>query len=165
LSIIDILIAIIILTGAFAGFKDGFIVSLFSVLGVIIGLLGGFKLMGIGMVFLADQYNVDKKVLPYIAFSIVFVIIVACVSLLGRLIKASFNKPILGQFDGVSGAFLGIIKTTFLLSILLWIGDSLKIEIPESWTNNSRLQPVAANFALKIARWIGGFIPIFDDIF
>jgi membrane protein required for colicin V production len=157
--------AIIILMGGFAGFKDGFIVSLFSLLGIVVGLLGGFKLMGIAMVFLADQYNVDEKVLPYIAFTVVFLIIVTAISLAGRLIKSSFGKPILGQFDGVSGAFLGIIKTTFMLSILFWIADSLRIEIPEQWTTNSWLQPVTANFAPKIARWISEFLPIFDDIF
>jgi membrane protein required for colicin V production len=165
LSIIDIIIALVIVTGGFAGFKDGFIVSLFSLLGIVLGLLGGFKLMGLGMVYLSDNYNVDEKVLPYLAFTVVFIIIVVCVSLLGRAIKASINKTLLGQFDGVAGAFFGIVKTTFMLSIMFWISDSLRIEMPEQWTANSWLQPVTANFAPKIANWISEFLPIFDDMF
>lgn len=165
MSIIDIIIALVIVTGGFAGFKDGFIVSLFSLLGIVLGLLGGFKLMGLGMVYLSDNYNVDEKVLPYIAFTVVFIIIVVCVSLLGRVIKASINKTLLGQFDGVAGAFFGIVKTTFMLSIMFWIADSLRIEMPEQWTANSWLQPVTANFAPKIANWISEFLPIFDDMF
>jgi membrane protein required for colicin V production len=165
LSIIDIIIALVIVTGGFAGFKDGFIVSLFSLLGIVLGLLGGFKLMGLGMVYLSDNYNVDEKVLPYIAFTVVFIIIVVCVSLLGRVIRASINKTLLGQFDGVAGAFFGIVKTTFMLSIMFWIADSLRIEMPEQWTANSWLQPITANFAPKITNWIGEFLPIFDDMF
>lgn len=165
MSIIDIIIALVIVTGGFAGFKDGFIVSLFSLLGIVLGLLGGFKLMGLGMVYLSDNYNVDEKVLPYIAFTVVFIIIVVCVSLLGRVIKASINKTLLGQFDGVAGAFFGIVKTTFMLSIMFWIADSLRIEMPEQWTANSWLQPITANFAPKITNWIGEFLPIFDDMF
>jgi membrane protein required for colicin V production len=165
LSIIDIIIALVIVTGGFAGFKDGFIVSLFSLLGIVLGLLGGFKLMGLGMVYLSNSYNVDEKVLPYIAFTVVFIIIVVVVSLLGRVIKASINKTLLGQFDGVAGAFFGIIKTTFMLSIMFWIADSLRIEMPEQWTANSWLQPITANFAPKITNWISEFLPFFDDMF
>ena len=165
MSIIDIIIALVIVTGGFAGFKDGFIVSLFSLFGIVLGLMGGFKLMGLGMLYLSDNYNVDEKVLPYIAFTVVFIIIVVCISLLGRVIKASVSNTLLGQFDGVAGAFFGIIKTTFMLSIMFWIADSLRIEMPEQWTANSWLQPITANFAPKIANWIGEFLPVFDDMF
>ena len=165
MSPLDIILAIIILGGAYGGYKDGFILSLFSLIAVILGLLGGFKLMGSAMVFLADQYNVDQKVLPYLAFTFVFLIIVISVSLLGRFIKVAVNKFLLGPFDHTVGALLGLIKMTFMISIVLWIGDSLKINFPERWVAESWLHPRTAEFAPKIADWISDILPAFEDMF
>ena len=165
MSPLDIILAIILLGGAYGGYKDGFILSLFSLIAIVLGLLGGFKLMDWAMVFLADQYNVDQKVLPYLAFALVFLIIVISVSLLGRLIKVAVNMSLLGQFDQITGALLGIIKMGFMLSIALWITDSLKINFPERWTAKSWLHPVTAGFAPKIADWISDILPVFKDIF
>jgi len=166
LSAIDILLAVFILGGAYGGYKDGFIVSLFSLFAIILGMLGGFKLMGLAMVFLSSHYNVDEKVLPYLAFAFVFLIIVISVSLLGKFIKASVGalSP-LRQLDKGVGALLGLVKVTFMLSIMLWIADSLKVQIPKQWTTNSWLEPLTANFAPKIANWINEFLPLFSDIF
>lgn len=164
MSRIDIVLAFIILIGAYGGYKDGFIVSLFSLFAVVLGVLGGFKLMGWAMVLLSRNYNVDEKVLPYLAFGLVFIIILICVSLVGKIIKASINKSILGAFDQGIGALLGLIKMTFMLSIMLWIADSLKFEFPKHWTADSLLLPVTTDFAQKIANWIGSFLPVFDEI-
>ena len=165
MSPLDIFLAIILLGGAYGGYKDGFILSLFSLIAIVLGLLGGFKLMGWAMVFLADQYNVDQKVLPYLAFAFVFLIIVISVSLLGKFIKVAVNKSLLGQFDQIVGALLGFIKMTFTISIALWITDSLKINFPERWEAKSWLYPITAGFAPQIANWISDILPVFEDIF
>src|SRR5687767_13457209 len=112
-----------ILLGAYGGYKEGFLMELFSFLAVILGVLGGFKLMGWAMLFLADEFNVDKKVLPYIAFGVVFIAIVIVVRLLGNMLKLSIDKSFLGRLDQVAGAILGFFKTAFLLSVALWILD------------------------------------------
>ncbi len=164
MSIVDIILAIIILGGAFSGYKNGSVTSLFSLVAIILGMLIGFKLMGSAMVLLARNYNVDEKVLPYLAFGVVFLIIVIVVNVIGRFIRASIDKPILGGADRIVGAILGMVHTLFSLSIMLWIADSLRIKIPEAWAANSWLQPKTANFAPKIANWIGEFLPIFRDV-
>jgi membrane protein required for colicin V production len=164
LSIVDIILGIIILGGAFSGYKNGSVASLFSLVAIILGMLLGFKLMGSAMVLLARNYNVDEKVLPYLAFGIVFVIIVIVVNVVGRFIRISIDKPVLGGADRIVGAILGTVHTLFSLSIMLWIADSLRIKIPEAWVANSWLQPKTAAFAPKIANWIGEFLPVFGDV-
>ena len=161
MSIVDIILAFIILGGAFSGYKHGSIASLFSLVAIILGMLLGFKLMGNAMVLLARNYNVDEKVLPYLAFGIVFLIIVIVVNVIGRFIRASIDKPILGGADRIVGAILGMVHTLFSLSIMLWIW----IKIPEAWAANSWLQPKAATFAPKLANWIGEFLPFFRDVY
>jgi membrane protein required for colicin V production len=164
LSVVDIILTILILAGAYSGYKDGTLTSLFSLVAVVMGLLLGFKLMGRTMVFMSNKYNVDEKILPYIAFGVVFVVIVIIVNVLGRFVKMSIDKPILGMADKTIGAGLGAVQATFMISIMIWIADSLRIKLPEAWVANAWLQPEAANFAPGVANWIGEFLPIFKDV-
>jgi membrane protein required for colicin V production len=164
-SVADITIVIILLVGAYAGFKEGFLMELFSLLALLLGVLGGFKLMGWAMLYLADHFNVDKKVLPYVAFGVVFIAIVISVRLLGNMIKLSLDKSFLGRIDQVAGGFLGVIKTAFMLSILIWLVDSLRFKFPERWTEDSWLFPKVASFAPAVTGWIGEWFPIFRDVF
>ena len=164
MSIVDIVLALIILSGAYGGYKDGFLVSLFSLTAIIVGVLGGFKLMGSAMILLGRNYKIEESILPYVAFGLVFIIIAVCVGLLGRIIKASIQKSTLGTFDQIAGALFGIAKVAFMLSIILWITDSLNLRLPTGLTANSWLQPAIANFAVKVTQWIGSILPFLDGV-
>lgn len=165
MSKVDIILAVIFLIGAYSGYKDGFLMSLFSILAIILGVLGGFKLMGIAMIYLQDHFHADKSTLPYISFFVVFIIIVVVVILIGRILKSALDKTLLGTMDKSLGACLGIFKMAFLISIIIWIADSLKLSPPEAWTSESWIYPLTAKMAPSISAWVGSFIPFFKEIF
>ena len=165
MSTADILIALVVIAGAFAGYREGFLMELISLIAILLGVLGGFKLMGEGMMFLQDRFHADKSTLPYISFAVIFIIIVVLVNLLGKFVKHSIDKTFLGTADQAMGALLGAFKTLFMLSIALWIADSLKWTPKESWTEGSWLYPFTALLAPRTADWIGGFLPVFREIF
>ena len=163
MNIVDIVIVLIILAGAYGGYKDGFLLSLLSFVAIILGVMGGFKLMGLAMVYLGQNYQVDSAVLPYVAFALVFIIIVVCVGLLGRIIKSAIQKSLLGTADQVVGALFGVAKVAFMLSIIVWIVDSLKLNLPKDLITNSWLLPAIASFGTKVTQWIGVVLPFLGD--
>lgn len=165
MSKVDITLAIIILVGAYSGFQEGFLMEIFSFLAILLGVLAGFKLMGWAMILLEKNFNVDSQTLPYIAFATVFVSIVFIVNLLARLVRDKMNKSFLGKADQFAGAVLGFFKTTFMVSILLWIFFSLKFDFPERWTEGSWILPMVAEVAPKITHQISEFVPIFKGVF
>lgn len=165
MSGLDICLALFILLGAYHGYKAGFLLELFSLLAVILGVLCGFKLMGSAMVLLADKIDVNEKVLPYIAFIIVFLMVVGVVNLLGKLISASVNRSFLGAVDNAAGGLLGLLRTTFMFSVVLWIVDALRLSFLPNWTEGSWLYPIVANFAPTITVWVSELLPVFKDVF
>ena len=165
MSKIDIFLVVLILIGAFSGYKQGFLMELFSVAALILGIFGGFKLMGEAMQLLQKNFNADKTILPYIAFGIVFLVIVIGVTLIGRMLKASIDKTFLGKMDAIMGSFLGIIKFTFLVSVVLWILGSFQYQFPEAWIKESVVYPFVARIAPGFARWTAQFLPFFSEIF
>jgi membrane protein required for colicin V production len=164
-SKIDIALVVIFLIGAFAGYRKGFLSELFSLLGIILGILAGFKLMGGAMLMLAEKYQVDEKILPYVAFGVVFLIVVIIVSLLGKLLKSSLEKTVLGDVDKIAGSVLGLLKTAFMVSVVLWISGSLEMKIPSSWSEDSWLYPLTESFAPAITTWVAQIFPVFSDLF
>jgi membrane protein required for colicin V production len=165
LSWIDVVLAVFLLTGMFHGYKAGFLLELFSLTAVILGVLGGFKLMGWAMVLLSGKIHVDEKVLPYVAFAIVFLVIVIVVNLLGKLLKVSLDRSLLGGIDQIAGGLLGLARTAFMLSIAMWIVDSLKLAFFTRWSDHSWLYQIVAGFAPKITEWISDVFPVFRDVF
>lgn len=165
MSSIDIVLCIILLIGAFGGYRKGFLQELFSLLAIVLGVLAGFKLMGKAMIMLSARYEIDDKVLPYVAFGVVFLLVVIIVSILGKMLKSSLEKSTMGSVDKVLGGGIGLLRTAFMLSVMLWIVHSLKIERTEQWSEESWLYPIIAKFAPATTKWIGEIFPVFGDLF
>ena len=153
------------LIGAWSGYKEGFLMELISLVAIFVGVLIGFKLMGLGMLFLEERFNADKRTLPYISFGVIFIIVVILVRFLGSWVKHYIDKSFLGTVDQAMGALLGGFRTMFMLSIALWIVDSLRISLRSEWTEDSWLYPFVATLAPRTVDWIGGFLPVFKEIF
>jgi membrane protein required for colicin V production len=165
LSTVDIALISLILIGAVSGYRQGFLMELFSFAAIVLGIFGGFKLMGEAMILLTNEFDINKTILPYVAFAVVFVIILIGVRLLGQLIKFSIDRTFLGTVDQAAGAGLGLIKAAFLLSVFVWILNALDFNLPGKWTENSWLLPRIESFAPQAALWIGQYVPFFKDVF
>jgi membrane protein required for colicin V production len=166
LSTLDIVLGLVILLGAWKGYKEGFLMGFFTLLALVLGVLGGFKLCGYGIEFLQDNFNADHKRLPYLSFFIIFIIIVTMVIWMGKSIRGAIDKTFLGRVDEIAGTLLGAIRTVFVVSTLLWILYRLDVNIvPETWTNDTVIYPLVVSFTPALADWVAGFLPFLDDIF
>jgi len=161
----DLVIAILLAVGAFLGYRKGFLLELFFLLAIILGVFIGFKLMGTGVEYLSKEFNADKAVLPYVSFAIIFLIVMIIVSLIGKTIKNSLDKTFLGKMDAIAGAALGLIKFAFGISVIIWLVEALEIPFPEGWKEESTLYPIAAKVAPTLSEYFGGIIPFFKETF
>lgn len=165
MSTVDIALLALIILGAISGYRQGFLLELFSLAAIVLGVLGGFKLMGYAIVWLAAEFTINETILPYVAFALVFLAIVIVVKLTGRVLKASIDKTFLGTVDQAAGAGLGLVKAIFLLSVSLWILNALDFDLPEKWTVDSWLLPRVESFAPQVTLWLGDYVPFFKDVF
>ncbi len=165
MSKVDIVLAIVLAIGAYLGYKRGFLMELFFLLSIVLGIFAGFKLMRWGMEVLHREFNADKTFLPYVSFAIIFILVMVLVIFFGRRIKNSLDDTFLGKVDSLAGAMLGIVKYAFCLSVIIWLVESFKIKFPETWNSGSQLYPLTAKFAQTLSGFLGGFIPFFKEIF
>lgn len=159
----DLVIAIILATGAFLGYRRGFLMELFFLVALVAGVLLGFKLMGWGVEILAKKFNADTTVLPYVSFLLIFILVLLLVLFIGNRIKSSMDKTFLGKVDAIAGAVLGLLKYAFSISILIWLVESFKLDWMETWTSDAKLYPMVAKVAPKVSSFFGDFLPFFKE--
>jgi hypothetical protein len=58
-----------------------------------------------------------------------------------------------------------MVRAMFMLSVMIWVAESLKLKLPEEWEADSWLHSATANFAPKVTNWISAIIPYFRDVF
>lgn len=161
--IADGIIIILLALGAYKGYKDGFLVTILSFLAFIIAILAALKLLDTAIRFLKVyvQYN---KILPFVSFILVFLIVFVGIIFLSKALKSVINKTLFGSLDSAVGALFGILKIAFGISLLLWLVASIQIELLLDPFKGSFLFPIVVDFAPKLVHGVSYIIP-FQDIF
>jgi membrane protein required for colicin V production len=162
-STADIIVIIILLLGAYSGYKKGLILELIAIVAFILAIVGGFKLLHTGMDYISRVYDGFGNFLPFMAFLILFVLILIVVNIVGKILKKVIDWTPLGVLDNFAGALIGIVKWALALSILLWLMSGLNINLPDSVTENSRVLPLVTGFAAQVGNFISTIFPSFDN--
>ena len=165
MNTLDIILLVPLLYGAYHGFKKGFLMEIVSLFAFVIAIMAGFKLLHLGMELLDQHFRINGKLLPYISFLLIFVAIVVGMNLLGKLIKKVIDMTVLGNFDNLAGALLGLLKWSFGISVLLWLTSSFNLIISEEQINESQLYGYIEPIAPVIVSNVSVIMPFTDNLF
>lgn len=165
MNTLDIILLIPLIWGAYRGFRKGFLLEVIAILAFILAIIGGFKLLHLGMDLLSEHFNIAGKLLPYIAFIVIFILIILMINLLGKLLKKVVDLTLLGPIDSMAGAVLSVLKWAFGLSVIFWLSSSFGLDLPEEWTVDSVLYPYLLSFAPKAAGYFAAVVPFAHDLF
>lgn len=165
MSILDIILLGIILFGAYKGYRKGFLLEVISIIAFFLAIVGGFKLLHLGVQFLDDHFQISGELLPYISFILIFIVIILLVNLLGKALKKIIDLTLLGSIDNLAGALLSMLKWAFGVSVILWLSNSFGIDPPEKWTVNSVLYPHVLRFAPLMVEYFSVIMPFAQDLF
>jgi membrane protein required for colicin V production len=163
LSTADIILLVILVLGAYSGYKKGLILELIAILAFILAIIGGFKLLHIGMEYVSKVYDGFGNFLPFVAFLVLFVLILIIVNMAGNILKKIIDWTPFGVLDNFAGAVIGVIKWALMLSIVLWVMTSLSINLPEFFTKNSKILPIITGFAGQVSHFISTIFPSFEN--
>jgi membrane protein required for colicin V production len=121
MSFIDIILIAIFIAAGFSGYKKGFVSQLASLAGLLLGIWGAIKFSSLTAEFLS--HYISSEYLNLIAFSITFCIIVVIVHFIGVAVEGIFDMAFLGFANSILGVVFGVLKTAFILSIVIVIID------------------------------------------
>ena len=123
MNILDLIILIPLAWSAYKGFSKGLIISVASLLALLLGIYGSIRFSDITSGYLIDHFEFSSQYLPIISFAITFILIVVAIHFLARILDKIVKAVALGFINRISGALFGIIKTAFILSIVILLID------------------------------------------
>ena len=162
--LIDLIFAVLLVIAIIKGYQKGLIIAVFSIIAFIIGLAAALKLSAVVAEYLKDSVNVSAKWLPFLAFAVVFFIVVILVRLGAKLIEKAFQVVLLGWLNRIGGIVLYAALYLIILSIFIFYAEKLQLLQPatiESSQTYNFIQP----WGPKVMNNIGRMIPVFKDMF
>jgi membrane protein required for colicin V production len=118
MEILDILLIIPLLYGAWKGFQKGFIMELFTILALVVGLYAAFNF--------SDKFSKHMEFgkeahsyMPAISFIVLFLLVGAMVYFGGKALEQVLKIAQLSAFNKVIGATLGTVKWLYISACIL----------------------------------------------
>jgi membrane protein required for colicin V production len=162
--IIDSAFFIIMVVAVFKGFSKGFVVGIFSFFALIIGLAAALKLSSVVALHLEASSGIAGKWMPFVAFSLVFLVVILLVRLGAQLIKKTVSLAMLGWLDRLAGILLYAILYTIIFSVLLFFAEKMVLLKPEQ-ISDSRVYGFVSPWGPAVIDNLGKIIPPFKDMF
>lgn len=160
LNTLDLLMLIPLAWGAFNGYRKGLLVEVVAVIAFVVAMIVGFKFLAFGIELLSPYISreIARKILPWLGFSVIFFPTVIMINQMGFAIRRSLKYSVLGTFDSVAGALVGLFTWVFGISVILWLFSYMGIKMPPRQVETALLypyiRPIAPNVMNKAAVWV-----------
>lgn len=125
MSIIDIVLAVLLLFGLIRGTMKGLFVEIASLLALVLGVYGAIYFSDFATNFLENKVDWNEQTINITAFASTFLIIVVAISLAGKALTKLANFAALGILNKLLGGIFGALKIGLILSILLIVFSKL----------------------------------------
>ncbi len=128
MNILDIILIIPLLYGTWRAFNKGFIMALFTILALLIGLYAAFHFSDKFSHFISAQTDSMPEYLPAFSFLILFLLVGACIYFGGKALEQVIKIAQLSLVNKLLGAALGLIKWAYFIGGLLVFIDSVDLK-------------------------------------
>jgi membrane protein required for colicin V production len=118
MSTLDIILALFLFYFAYRGFSNGFIISIATLAGLILGFYAASHFSEFTANWLQHDMGLKSGNIRLIAYIVTFVIVVVLIFLLGRFMTRVVKTVGLGIVNRLAGALFGIAKGLLIASFL-----------------------------------------------
>ncbi len=116
--VLDVLIACVLGFALYKGFKNGFVISLVSLVSLVAGVFIALKFSFLIRQWLSQYTQWNSYSLTLLAFIITFAGVLTGLYFLGRFLTSALQAMALGSINKLAGAFFEVLKTILILSVL-----------------------------------------------
>lgn len=162
--IIDIIFILLMILSVIKGFRNGFIVAVFSFLGIIIGLAAAMKLSTLVAGWLHDSTYIAAAWLPFLSFLLIMIGVMLLVRLGALFIQSAMEMVLMGWINKLCGVILYAALYTTLFSVVLFYAEKIHWIKPDTFVAShvfTFIQP----WGPKAIEWFGMAVPLFKGMF
>ena len=150
MNLLDIILGIILVFSFFQGMKKGLFVTLASLIGLVLGVIGAIYFSEYAASYINDWFSLNKQTSDFAAMAVTFVAIVIIVNWAGKFLTKIADFAFLGVFNKILGGVFNMIISAFIVSVIFMFFNEWNVTeyvISEEKKNNSYLYEPVANLA------------------
>lgn len=150
-SYFDLILLIPVGLAIWKGWKNGFVMEVFSMLALFAGIYAGVHFSDWMASFLHEKMDVKSENLPIISFVVVFLLVLIGLFFLGKLITKTVSAGGAEKWNQFGGALFSLSKTLLFLSVCFLLFNALDRKyswLPEEQKEKSYFYEPIYNFSL-----------------
>lgn len=124
MNVLDILILVPLAYAAYKGFKHGFILELFTLLAIVVGIYVGIHFSDYAANFLQTNFNWTSEYLPVASFTVTFLAVGALIFFAGKVLEKMIKVVQLSPLNKAAGVLFATIKCLYIISSFLVLLES-----------------------------------------
>ena len=125
MNVLDIIITIPLLFGAYKGFTRGLIIEIASIIGLIAGIYCGVYFSEYAAGLIRQHFNLEGTMLQFASFTVTFLAVVIGVHLLGKILEKVAGLVALKLINKLFGAGFGLLKWAVIVSVLVVVVEAV----------------------------------------
>jgi membrane protein required for colicin V production len=119
MEILDLIILMPLIYGAYKGYKRGFIMSLFLLLAVVVGLYVAFHFTDVIVGYGKEHFSWTSSYIAPVTFLSLFLVVGAGIYFGGKVLESVIKLVKLSILNSLAGALLGLLQWTYFVGSLL----------------------------------------------
>jgi membrane protein required for colicin V production len=119
MEILDLIILMPLIYGAYKGYKRGFIMSLFLLLAVVVGLYAAFHFTDVIVGYGKEHFSWTSSYIAPVTFLSLFLVVGAGIYFGGKVLESVIKLVKLSILNSLAGALLGLLQWTYFVGSLL----------------------------------------------
>ena len=150
MNLLDIILGIILIFSFFQGTKKGLFVTLASLIGLVLGIIGAIYFSDYAANYINEWFSWNKQTTSFVAIAVTFIAIVIIVNWAGKFLTKIVDFAFLGVFNKILGGIFNMIISAFIVSVIFMFfneWNATEYLISEEKKNNSYLYEPIANLA------------------
>ncbi len=148
MNLMDIILGIILILSFVSGMKKGLFVTLASLIGLVLGLIGAIYFSEFAASYLYEWSSWSEQTVNIAARIVTFIGIVILISWAGKFLTKMADFAFLGIFNKLLGGVFNVLISAFIISVIFMFftnWNPTDYVIPEERKDNSYLyEPVAS---------------------
>lgn len=130
MNYIDIVLCIPLVWGLYKGFSKGLIIEAATFVAFGLGVWGGIHLSDLLAQKIKSIFEWESPYLPIISFALTFLLIIAFVFLIAKMIQKAVDGVALSALNKIGGAIVGTLKFALIISVVIFVLDAIEQSYP-----------------------------------
>ncbi len=153
MNILDIILLICFVPALVQGFRKGFISQVIAIVSIIAGVWMSARFANMVSAWIGQYIQGSEQVLKVAAFALIFIAVIAALTLLGKLLEGTIKLIMLGWLNRLLGVLFSLLKAGLIIGLVIMafcsLNDTFKF-VSEETLNSSVLFPPLKDLAYSV---------------